>query len=185
MDFNQAKTKLRANFAPITSNADVKQNAKQYGFADLLIVPYVEIMQTDTGVVKADITQDMLDEWCVSERSVFDTAMENIENDVSIFPLGSLFDDIPTEFMPPIYVVTNTERINGAIQAIFARQTLDKLFPKGYVLLPSSKHEMIAVPLTYDEVSVDQLRAIVVSVNASMYMPEKDFLSNEVYTFGA
>jgi len=185
MDFNQAKTKLRARLAPITSNADVKQNAKQYGFADLLIVPYVEITKTDTGVIRADVTQEILDEWCVSERSVFNAAMDNIENDVSIFPLGSLFEDIPTEFMPPIYVVTNKERINGAIQAIFAKQTLKNLFPEGYALLPSSKHEMIAVPLIYDVVSVDQLRDLVVSVNASDAMLERDFLSNEVYTFGA
>lgn len=83
---------------------------------------------------------------------------------------------------PTFYVVTNQTRERGAVSILYTDE-LQKLAEKlecDLYLLPSSLHEMLAVPEKY--VELDTLKDMVYEVN-QMVVEVEDRLSNEVYKY--
>ena len=83
---------------------------------------------------------------------------------------------------PEMIVLTNKDKYYGAITAITAKAKLKKLFPNGYVILPSSIHEVIAVP--YQPGTEEMLNGMVCEVNTNEVKPE-EILGSRAYIFAA
>ena len=99
--------------------------------------------------------------------------MEDLAGDTGI-------DFVPTD--AAMYVVTNRQKIHGAISALYP-DTIKRLQDAlgDYYLLPSSIHEMLAVPVSLAQ-SPEDLLHMVVSINhdGSVVRPE-DILADNVY----
>lgn len=82
----------------------------------------------------------------------------------------------------PVYVVTNTQSLNGASVLLYEgiREELYKLLGSEYFLLPSSIHELLAVP--QNEASREMLESMVSKVNSTDIDPV-DILSDRVYSY--
>lgn len=79
-DFNAVKDKLKCKLMNKKQNPNftVTRSAKGYGFADLIIVPYIEVEiggQRGTAVVN----ERMIEDWGVTKRRVIDRAIKNTE----------------------------------------------------------------------------------------------------------
>lgn len=138
----------------------------------------------------------MLREWAVDEDTVFEDALANMENDYIIGNLSDMMMTImglgeasePTSEIPeelgeqPILMVSNRNMMYGASSIIPATTKLIERFKDGYVVLPSSIHEVLVVPkgILEDE----YLNEMVNSVNTTVLDP-KDYLSDDVYVFEA
>lgn len=99
--------------------------------------------------------------------------MEDLAGDTGI-------DFVPTD--AAMYVVTNRQKIHGAISALYpdtAKRLQDAL--GDYYLLPSSIHEMLAVPVSLAQ-SPEDLLHMVVSINhdGSVVRPE-DILADNIF----
>lgn len=81
---------------------------------------------------------------------------------------------------PQMYVVSNTSKIFGAISIIFdsTREKLRNAFPNGYMVLPSSIHEVIITEIK-DKSMLDNM---VNEVNEAQVIEEEQ-LSNRAYMF--
>lgn len=85
--------------------------------------------------------------------------------------------------MPTFFVVTNTDRIDGA-GVIFYPEFMDsmgELLGNDFFILPSSIHEMLVLP-DDGQVDAEMLRDMVKEVNATQVAPAER-LTNDVYHF--
>lgn len=107
---------------------------------------------------------------CIQSMSA---TMQDLAGDTGI-------DFVPTD--AAMYVVTNRQKIHGAISALYpdtAKRLQDAL--GDYYLLPSSIHEMLAVPVSLAQ-SPEDLLHMVVSINhdGSVVRPE-DILADNIF----
>lgn len=84
----------------------------------------------------------------------------------------------------PLYVITTPRGVDGAsviASRDFLKEVHDKLGEDFYIL-PSSRHEVLALPVSKIPADTAELTAMVASVNATEVEP-RDRLSNDVYYF--
>ena len=190
-NYEYAKSMLRARLYNKATNAEVFRKSKD--FKDLIIVPYIDFGDIDDDGCRAStkVTAQLVERWGVTEKEVIDTALKNSKADIKIQSMGAMLAEImgmpareEEEFgiNPEMIVLTNKDKYYGAITAITAKAKLKKLFPNGYVILPSSIHEVIAIPYQYG--MEDELTEMVNAVNVEEVKPE-EILGNRAYVFAA
>jgi regulator of protease activity HflC (stomatin/prohibitin superfamily) len=89
----------------------------------------------------------------------------------------------PEEENPSMYVLSNADKLNGAA-ALLDAKTMEDISEKlggDFVVLPSSIHETIVLPLNED-MDRHTLEAMVQDVNAGQVAPEER-LSDHVYMY--
>ena len=85
--------------------------------------------------------------------------------------------------MPTFFVVTNTERVDGA-GVIFYPEFMDnmgELLGNDFFILPSSIHEMLILP-DDGQVDAEMLKEMVKEVNASQ-LQDEEILSDHAYYY--
>ena len=179
--------KSKAESMPIYTSAG------RYGFEDLVMVPVINLGTTEEGYRQsAKVVPELVEVWGVCEGQIIKDALHAMEKNIKIVGMNELLrdmmiaDGMPSDmidFMVPeteaMYVVSNTDNVCGAGYVIAARRELKKRFPNGYVVLPSSIHEVIVMPLSPDTTE-EELLSIVESVNAGV-VAEEDKLADNVY----
>jgi len=191
-DFEKVKSNLRVRLFNNKTNAEVFKSAEEYGFDDLIITPYILVGQFNgnTGTIK--IGTAMLDTWGVTADEVIQIGMENSKAEgfevISMIDmLAKMMGKTPEELVAMgmvddgrMYVISNEERMFGAIGAIILADELKERFSSGYIVIPSSIHEVIIIPReTMDRETLDNM---VNDVNASEVAPE-EVLGSKVYIF--
>ena len=95
-------------------------------------------------------------------------------------------DDVLAETpKSPFYVVSNELKVDGAV-AIASKTALEQVHEvvgENYYILPSSRHEILAVPESMVS-DPEDLRQMVCEVNATQ-VEAKDLLSDNVYYYDA
>ena len=128
--------------------------------------------------------------WNVSLEEMHEIACANTQRlyPACISSMGDVMQDLAgdtgIDFVPTdaaMYVVTNRQKIHGAISALYP-DTIKRLQDAlgDYYLLPSSIHEFLCVPSSMGD--PEELLKMVVSINhdGSVVM-EKDILADNVY----
>lgn len=190
-EYEKVKGKLQARLYNKATKADIFRKAT--GFDGLIIVPYINLGDVNNDGTSAfvKVTNGLLQGWGVTAKEVIDTAIKNSKEDISIKSMdailremftGETVEDEDLGINPQMIVLTNRSRMYGAITAMTAKAKLKKMFPNGYVILPSSVHEVIAVP--YQPGMENELTGMVNAVNTEEVKPE-EILGNKAYVFAA
>lgn len=165
-------------------------------FYDLSII-YRSLVNSDNGhIASVIIRNEHLNSFGLTEEELFKIAYENTKK---IFPpkiiglskmmaelVGPLFSVPEPEQEEKMYIVTNNIKCNGAIDFLYADDTLSKIAEEhncNLYILPSSIHETIALldnkDLDKNEI-VDMVRGINVDKEV---ISEGDVLSDNVYYY--
>lgn len=182
-----AKEHLTARLYNKTTKAEVFKSAAEYGFDDLIIVPYIEVKMGKAGDGVVKVTQHLLDTYEVTAEEVIEIALANAKEKVKLTNMVDFMAEqtgLPAEiFGLPMcmQIVSNNEGAYGAISVIVAKDKLDEIFEHGYVVLPSSLHECIVVPIIDGNENRD-FSEMVKAVNATE-VREDEQLSDHVYIF--
>lgn len=175
-------------------NADAMSGIPHREFLDLVLYCRVIIDRNENGVASTIVRSHMLREWGISEEELWEAAFSNLKTeefdikDVNevlgfIFREGDLSGALnKNEFEPVLYVLTNKYQNRGAV-GMLRTDLLEKFAEQGgcdLYILPSSIHEVLL--LKDDEISVDELKSMVRSVNRGV-VDETDRLSDEVYYY--
>lgn len=127
----------------------------------------------------------IMDVWGIDPDTLYETAMANTRriHPLHIQPLGSFIFTLGGSDEPDdrgMCVVTTESGPFGAIAVLFpsVEEELKKIYPEGYYLLPSSVHEMIAVPAGIGDPS--GFKAMVEDINGSVVDPS-DQLGDNIY----
>ena len=166
---------------------EVYRSARYYGFPDLVIVP---VITTDVlgSHVTMKITEEVLKSWGVTKRKVIDAALANVNYTIEDLKdrLAKMMGGLPDDFESPFIVVSNESCFYGAVAILKARKELDRMFPGGYYVIPSSVHEVLVLPkhlniegLVTDE---DEIKQIINEVNTHV-LEDGEYLSDQLYSF--
>lgn len=184
MDWEYAKTHLRARLYNKATSAEISRSAERYGFEDLIIVPYLEVNDLlKDGAVR--VTAMLVNEWGVSVDEVLDVAEENSQQDTKVQTMAEIMAEMmglelpEPDDAPQMIVVTNNSKVFGSYSIIPLLDYFRAKFPEGFAVLPSSVHEVIVV-----NCNEDGLDNMVQEVNTSEVRAEEQ-LSDHAYRFVA
>jgi hypothetical protein len=84
----------------------------------------------------------------------------------------------------PLYVVTNKERLYGAVAMLNQRimKKAAEIINKDFMILPSSVHEILVLPATDEAEEINQLACMVNEVNTAE-VRDDEILSSHVYRY--
>lgn len=192
-DFNKAKEYLKLRLYNANNNYEVFRSASEYGFDDLIMVPVLDNV-IPSGSIK--FTKGLIESLGVTEDEVFDAAMKNIKADdynlkgmseVMVEMMGREQAEMMGIVVKPedekMFIITSKEKAFGAFGVIVLKEKLEEMFPNGYIVLPSSVHEVIVVP-NDDSIEALGLDNMVNEVNDTEVSLEEQ-LSNKAYRFVA
>ena len=174
--WESVKGKLVARLYNKKTTAFIKRSASEYGFDDLIIVPYINV--GNDGYVK--VTEQLFDSWNVSEQEVLETAELNSRNDAVMQSMCEVLG-LPEFMFPPMFVLSNKDKCCGAYAIIALMDIVKEKFNGKFTVLPSSIHEVIVVGETDNN---PDLTDLVQCVNSEQVDLEEQ-LSDHAYTFVA
>ena len=141
------------------------------------------------------VTERMLALWNVSKETVINTAINNTRE--AGYEFKSMFEVLMEMMCVPkedremmatmmggdngMYVMSNKSRAYGAISVALFTDMLKEKFPEGYIVIPSSVHEVIIIPKDVSATTKD-LNDMVNEVNGTEVSPEER-LGDKVYIF--
>ncbi len=200
-DFDQVKDHIICKLVNAEMNAEYLADKPHAIVEDLAVVYAVDLGGNESGHMSAPITNKLMEQYGVTPEELHDIAIHNLAEsqiefktmrDVLVemmFPEGIEEGDPrafmlpPEEESPSMYVLSNSDKLNGAA-AILDSKTMEDISEKlggDFIVLPSSIHEVIVLPVSED-MDRQTLEAMVQDVNAGQVAPEER-LSDHVYMY--
>ena len=149
------------------------------------------------GVGSVLINNSVMEQYGYTEEELFKVAYDNLQTNYKAeikSMVEILMGELPIEMREemreslegpmPMYVISDEKRMNGS-GYLLDPKTLSKvsdIFQDDVCVIPSSVHELIAVPLHTGGMSVDDISEMVNTVNDSQVAPEEQ-LSDTCYVF--
>lgn len=184
-DYEQVKEKLFARLSPAEGNETIMADSPHQMQADMLMTYHIYIPSQE-GFLSARVTQQMMDDYGISPEQLHQDAIANTPNIFApkVQSMMEALTGIPEED-PQMLVVTNDQGSLGA-SALFCEGIMDKVSEQmkgNYFVLPSSVHELLAVP-DNGNFSRSDLETMVKQANETVVDPV-DKLSDAVYHYDA
>lgn len=206
-DWNYSKSQIVGRFINISNQPGDRylttRPVTEIPGTSIGIVYDIDLSQTSENLLSAPVSFSMLESWNISIQELEKAAQNNLPviRPVTICSINSLLEDsLPdlmsdqsaesTEMMQlpdthdlpqiPLYLVTNTQNCYGAICITYpgVYEEICKKAHEDCYILPSSIHECICVPKSYE--APEELLSLVTEVNHSVVSKE-DFLCNDVF----
>ena len=178
------------------------QNAEtRYGdmpsrpWMDLRLCCYCDL--TEEGMPDASLTvrDYMLPIWHVDAETVLADAWENTESKKEVLfcrldrylrrlcKEAGMTGPAPFPDGPPLYILSNTERIYGAVHMAFpdVLRRIGEQLERDFYILPSSIHECLILPYS-DMICEDELNDMVSVINFEQ-VAGQDILADHVYFY--
>ena len=182
-DFDSVRGLLKVRLSHVDKlfSDVISVTASKFGFNDLVIYPIIELSvgQGEPGSIK--VTEDILKTWGVDSDLVIAQAIKNIETDYTIKSMYEVLG-VPEELRDDntMWIVSNNDMWYGASAILGALPELSQKFENGFVVIPSSLHEVIVIDI--DKLDSGSINSMINDVNKNVVSAE-DFLSNHCYTF--
>lgn len=138
------------------------------------------------GVMTAPVTNAILQRWNVRCGDVREAAAANGARlrPAELTPMSDVLAEMTgcEAGDSPLMILTNRERFQGAAVILYPgiKNLIDRSFPKGFWLLPSSVHEWIVMPKSPLD-DVNALVSTVTEINRNVVSPG-DVLADNVFT---
>lgn len=157
-------------------------------YLDMIVLFYIPIEDKSDTLASVQVTENLLSSANVSIDEAYDAAIHNLINDIEVKPLMEILcEDLGISPLGmgcepiPMWVLTVKNKIQGAAAILCksALKTLEEKIGGKIAILPSSIHEIIAVPYE-SEAQFKAYKSMVVEVNATQVEPA-DRLTDSVY----
>ena len=189
MDYDNAKEYLSIRLVGIEENEQWLADKVWEPMGDFAKVCYLDFGEQNEGHMTAVVTMGNMAVMGATKEQMMTDAQKNLNNKEHVFMsisammaemMMGIQEMIPEEYGPPLYVLTNKEKTQGA--AMIARPDIMKeigdKFGCDYYVLPSSTHEVLVMPVSAG-VELEMLSAMVHEVNATE-VSSQDKLSDKV-----
>lgn len=152
---------------------------------DFALIYRVVLSHDESGTTSFVVKKSLLNNWDVSESDIYETAMSNMKENDS-YSMFSLSEEgiIPFNGDNNFVAVSTKSMLYGAagIADEELMEELSGIFGGNYFILPSSTHEILALP--YEPDKLEMLQAMVLDVNMTS-CAWSDWLSDNVYYYDA
>lgn len=170
-DFNKVKKLLIGRMFNKKCGFDVTYDVPNSTYNDLCIVPYIGLSEEAT----VRITPQLIEMWKeqgVTDDMILYHCLHNVEDDIKIWTLA---EDVDRKML----VITNHQKCFGAISLLFCEDELHEKLGDDIIIIPSSVHEVIAVPAMAE--FTEQLDSFIKKTNKEL-VEKPEILSNHYYT---
>lgn len=196
-DYEKARLLLRGQLINTDMNQDMLQTLPHREVLDLSLIYFVKVDMPQAGEKGSiRVTNAHMRLWGVTEEELYKQVISNMkENDQStITSLSQMVrqlctwedDSLPelNEENCPMYVLTNHSQMNGAAEIINTNtlHTFAASLGKDFIMLPSSIHEWLLLPVIDNLQDVNSFVEMVKEVNDSQLAPN-ELLSYHVYKY--
>ena len=202
MDIEHVRDHIIMCLINTEQNREMLSGMPYRGFHDLSVIYRWVVERTPDAVGSVIVSDKIAEEIGMTEEELFRCAVENTRrmNPVSITCMGSMFGGIPEGITLPqevreemerakrtadsMWIISNSSGINGAVSMLY-EENLHQLAEKlgeNLFILPSSIHEVIAVPAEIAEGNLPHLMEMVHDINMGEVKLEER-LSNSVYHY--
>ena len=193
-DFEKVQGLIFHKLVNFEANKALLEDIPYTRYLDLAIIYYVLYENDELGDGSILIHNSHLEMWDCTTQDLSGLAEKNTPR---LYPIAvSTMENVlqeckvdteelhPIEETPvPMHVMTNEKRVNGAITILYqdALKNFTDRIHSDVVILPSSVHEVILLPLQ-EEKEFQELRNMVYEVNRSQ-LAREDFLSDNIYLY--
>lgn len=193
-DYEKIRKMLRGKLINTGLNTEYLKDVPHREILDLSLVYYMEVERKGYGgIAMVVVREKMLSEWNVDEETLYRQTMENMEMraDGTIRSIQAIFlKSKGIEWVLrnlgtlPMYVLTNTDRVLGAVEVLDERNlTMASTMLGGdYWLIPSSLHEFILLPVREDDHDEAFLAKVIREVNEAE-VADEEILSYHLYRY--
>ena len=156
-------------------------------YLDLLVTYYVPISEMDEPIFQSyQLTIDHLRSYDISEDMIHRKSIVNLERVYTIHEMTRIlenFTDVSDIKECLMYVISNSKNLFGAASVMNPKilDYISDILGEPFILLPSSIHEMIAIPCGI-MTNLQEVKDMVREVNDTQ-VEEKDRLSYSVYYY--
>lgn len=173
------------------TNEELLKTVPHIEFLDLAIIfRYVVDIKKDgisSVIINNSLTkidaQELLRYALINNKRKFTYSIKSMEEIMS--ELMGIFYEPGGESSTGMYVISNNIGINGSSVLLYTevfKKLSDKLNADKLYILPSSIHELIAVPVIGIDFNIKELKDMVISINGTEVSPE-EILSDSVYQY--
>ena len=202
IDFAMAKDNICLKLVSASRNTELLSGVPHKNVLDMAMIFYIIVGHGMEGLATVTVRNELMDTWGITVDELYDIALYNTERKCKgvVKSMSAIMTEILADRMDeeaasefydlyigendiPMYVVTNEDKLNGAITVFYTgllKKVAERLDSNLYIL-PSSIHEAILVPVSVD-MPVDYLRSMVVEVNSSE-VADNEILSDSVYLY--
>lgn len=187
-DFEQVKHQIVFKIINYNKNKELLTDIPYFHYLDLAIVFYCLVHSDANGNASILIHNQHLERWKIDKAQLLEMANENtphlLKYDLkSMKSILSAETNLDVSDMYPMYVLTNTSRLNGACCILYENllQKIAERINSDYFILPSSIHEVILLPAK-DRSAIVALSEMVKEVNTSE-VSEDEILSDHAYFY--
>lgn len=195
-DLNQIKKTFSYKLINSEKNEELLKDVPHVLYLDLAIVFYCAIYDEEFGRATILIHNNHLKLWGISKGELVKMATENTPvilpyeiTDMRDIIRRIVKDELFVAQMErdkehSFYVLTNKYGHFGAAAILYPRVLSDFAFAcqRDLIILPSSVHEVIIIPVEEGEMEYDILREMVCEVNRT-HVEKEELLSNEIYIY--
>lgn len=181
-NFGRIKNKIYLEPVGVRNSREALEDVPHRTTGDIAAVYVIRKEIDEKRAMRVTITNDMLRKIGISESKLYEIALENSKRDrpAVLHPL----DDIIKNEMPEqmdlsinsgLYILSNPEGRAGAA-ALFYPDTftrLERMFPEGFYVLPSSVHECLILPKKNTVFDLNSLSDMVREINENVVAPEE------------
>ena len=192
-EYESVKKLIRGRLLNTEKNEEILRTVPHRNFLDLSIVYYIDIKPTDgKGVGSMRIDSHWLERWGIDEEMLYQQMLENMQQagEGKLSGMATVMEELfgmdmgcaEPEF--PMYVLTNQQRANGAIE-ILNKTVFEKavgILGENFWILPSSLHEWILLPMKNGLEDTEYLRSMIREINDTQVATE-DILSYNLYCY--
>lgn len=195
-DFNKVQELIFHKLINYDANTELLEDIPHTRYLDFAIVYCVHYESPETGSGSILIHNSHLEMWHCTTQDLVRLAEENTPR---LFPLtfstmseaisecannaSDLSLSVKEADVIPMYTMSNKQRCNGAISVCYKESlhNFSKLLKSDVVILPSSVHEVILLPLD-TKTDINELKSMVYQVNRTE-LTREEFLSDNVYLY--
>ena len=192
LDFSWVKKHVVMRLINKKKNADILINSPYIPFLDMALIFAVRIKVKSGFYGSAIIKNHHADFWETDAMELFSCAKQNVNRllpPVCIKMSDLIIDCFPesspffSAFDPKMYIISNEERSYGASVVCYHHFVSDLAaeLNDDLILIPSSVHEMIAVPMSAMD-RMDILNESIREVN-EFHLPPTQVLSDHAYVY--
>lgn len=190
-EYEQVKKRLGFKLLHYEMNRELLEQVVHKRYLDLAAACFCDVKDPRIGHGFIMIKREHLEMWQIDAGQLIKDAMENMPR---LYPadfmnmtvvLKELYED-PADILKqelPMYVLTNTDRVNGAASLLYEGQLekISRILDREFYVLPSSVHEVILVPKNEDT-QEEELSRIVDEINRE-HLEKEEILSDHAYRY--
>lgn len=190
LDFSKAKERIVFRLINTEKNRELLKDIPNRQLFNLSVVYYYILEKAPfEGTATILIRNSHMKSWNIGEELLYETAYQNSPR---LLPLRFMemrevlegfYPEELLEGMAPMYVLSNAEKMFGAVCMIYpeALKEIAKQLGGDLFVLPSSVHEMILIPERPD-ISQTMLADIVTEINHTQLL-EEEILADSVFFY--